>query len=48
MAGTPYGLDFGAVMAVGEAGGCDLAMLSELLPRVEEAVLSGCATQDEE
>lgn len=36
----PLGLDFGAIMMMGGARGVDTAMLAEILPRIEAAVLS--------
>jgi len=36
----PLGLDFGAIMMMGAARGVDTAMLSEILPRIESAVLN--------
>lgn len=41
MISQPCGLDFGAVMAMGAALGCDLALLAEVLPFVEYAIISG-------
>ncbi len=35
----PLGLDFGAIMMLGAARGADTAMLAEILPRIEAAVL---------
>ena len=42
------GLDFGAVMAVAAARGADLAMLSEVLPGVEMAIVAAHRGGDEE
>lgn len=36
----PLGLDFGAIMMMGAARGVDTAMLAEILPRIEGAVLN--------
>ncbi len=35
----PYGLDFGAVMQVGQALGADAALLADVLPQIETVVL---------
>lgn len=35
-----YGLDFTAVLEVAKARGADLALVAELLPRVEPAMLA--------
>ncbi|MBB3940692.1 hypothetical protein GGR39_002349 [Novosphingobium fluoreni] len=39
--GQPFALDFGAVMLVGMAADVDLALLQEVLPAVESAILLG-------
>lgn len=41
MAGTPVGLDFGAIMTVGAALGADLSLLAEILPDVELTIIAG-------
>lgn len=41
MSGTAVGLDFGAVMAVGQARGADPELLSEALPDIEIAIIAG-------
>lgn len=47
--GQPFALDFGAVMLVGQARGADTALLAELLPATERAILQpGGDSQDEE
>lgn len=38
--GVPFALDFGAVMAVGQARGVDLQLLAEALPAAEAAILA--------
>jgi hypothetical protein len=46
----PVGLDFGAVMALGAGRGVDQALLAEILPRIEGAIVhpdDGTDTQDE-
>ncbi|WP_309660090.1 MULTISPECIES: hypothetical protein [unclassified Sphingomonas] len=35
----PVGLDFGAVMALGAGRGVDQALLAEILPRIEGAIV---------
>lgn len=37
----PFGLDFGAVMMMGAARGADLALLADVLPACEAAILIG-------
>lgn len=39
--GTPFGLDYGAVMLVAQARSVDLVLVAELLPITERAILSG-------
>lgn len=39
--GQPFALDYGAVMLVGMAADVDVALLQEVLPAVEAAILSG-------
>ena len=39
--GTPFALDFGAVMAVGQARGIDVEMLADVLPAADRAVIAG-------
>jgi hypothetical protein len=50
--GGPFGLDFGAVLAMGAALGADQRMLAELLPAMEKAALDrlvdGAATDRED
>lgn len=36
----PVGLDFGAIMMMADAGGHDAAMLTEILPRIEAAIIN--------
>lgn len=45
--GQPFGLDFGAVMMVGAAQGVDTALLGEVLPALEGAVLSALNADDD-
>ena len=45
--GGPFALDFGAVMAVAAAIGADTALVAELLPDVENAILTGIAGDDD-
>ena len=50
MAGSetrPIGLDFGAVMMMGAARGVDLRLLSEILPRIEAAIIAPADEQDQ-
>lgn len=47
MSGQPFGLDFGAVMLMAQARGTDLALLSEVLPAIEAAILTGREAYDE-
>ena len=39
--GTPFGLDFGAVMMMGAAIGADLELLADALPAAEAAIING-------
>ncbi len=39
--GGAYGLDFGAVMAIGTARRVDLVLLADVLPACEAAILIG-------
>lgn len=39
--GQPFALDYGAVMLVGMAADVDTALLQEVLPAVEAAILTG-------
>lgn len=39
MVSRPVGLDFGAVMALGAGRGVDQALLAEILPRIEGAIV---------
>jgi len=48
MASEPIGLDFGAVMAMGDALGCDLPLLAEVLPFVEYAIVEGASDDGDE
>lgn len=50
--GHPFALDFGAMMMVGKARGADTNLLAELLPEIEQSVISsstgdGPAEEDE-
>lgn len=44
--GTPFALDFGAVMMVAHARNIDVEMLSDVLAHVERSVITGL-TDDE-
>jgi hypothetical protein len=44
--GTPFALDFGAIMMMGQAQGVDVEMLAAVLPEVEQAVISGIGDDD--
>ncbi len=46
--GTPFALDFGAVMTVGQARGADADLLAELLPDAEHAILAAHHDQTDE
>jgi hypothetical protein len=46
--GSPFGLDFAAVMAMGAAQDVDRAMLADLLPRIESIILDGLDESDME
>lgn len=37
--GAPYGLDFGAVMALGAAQNADMPLLAQVLPPIERILL---------
>ncbi len=37
--GTPFALDYGSVMMVGQARGVDLEMLAEIMPDAERAII---------
>lgn len=43
----PYGLDFGAVMQVGQALGADTALLADILPQIETVVLLALKGEDQ-
>ena len=45
--GTPFALDYGAVMQVGAALGADLALLAEVLPAAEAAIVAGLVDEGE-
>ncbi len=38
--GGAYGLDFGAVLALGAARAADMALLAEVLPTIEQVMLA--------
>jgi hypothetical protein len=44
----PVGLDFGAAMALGAGRGVDLALLAEILPRIEGAIVHPDDGMDDE
>lgn len=46
--GVVFGLDFGAVMAVGAARGVDTELLSEMLPVAESALVAFAINTDQE
>lgn len=48
MAAAAVSLDFASVMAVGQAQGVDLALLSEALPEIEIAILAGANGEADE
>lgn len=37
---VPFAIDFGAVMGMGAALGCDLELLADTLPAMERAVIA--------
>lgn len=41
--GAPYGLDFGAVLALGAAQRADMGLLSMVLPKIEKILLDQIA-----
>lgn len=43
----PCGLDFGAVMTVATAAGADTALVADVLPAVEQAILLGQQNDEE-
>lgn len=43
----PCGLDFGAVMMVATAAGADTALVADVLPVVEQAILLGQRNDEE-
>lgn len=43
----PCGLDFGAVMMVATAAGADTALVADMLPAVEQAILLGQRNDEE-
>lgn len=43
----PCGLDFGAVMMVATAAGADTALVADVLPAVEQAILLGQRNDEE-
>lgn len=45
-AGRPYGLDFNATLAMGEAQRADLDLLSAVLPQVEDVILKHLDKED--
>jgi hypothetical protein len=46
--GRPFALDFGTVMQMGSAVGVDLALLAEVLPTAEVAIINRIAEMSEE
>lgn len=48
MAGIALGLDFGAVLALGQAQGADVELLAEVLPEIEPLVLAAFQPDDED
>lgn len=48
MSGVPTGLDFGAVMAIAEAQGADLALLADAIGEFEIALLAGISGEDDQ
>ncbi|WP_173426225.1 DUF7697 family protein [Sphingomonas hengshuiensis] len=45
--GRPFALDYGAVLAVAEARGADKALIADVLPIVERAVIANLAGEGE-
>lgn len=45
--GTPFALDYNAVLAMAAAHEADAALLAEVLPAAEAAILSRFAEDDE-
>lgn len=45
---VPFALDYGAVMMMGAALGCDQQLLAEVLPAVECAIVAGLSGDDGE
>ncbi len=43
----PFALDFGAVMAMGQALGVDTALLADVLPTVEAVIVNRLAEEGE-
>ncbi len=48
MVSEAVGLDFGAVMAMGAALGCDLTLLAEVLPFAEYAIVQGARDEGDD
>lgn len=46
--GGPFGLDMGTVMMMGQSGSVDMAMLAEVLPGVEAAILAAFDEEDDD
>lgn len=46
--GTPFALDFGAIMQMGAARGVDAQLLSEALPHAEAAIVNRLAEAQSE
>ncbi|MGW8204404.1 DUF7697 family protein [Sphingomonas bisphenolicum] len=42
----PFGLDFGAALALGQARGVDMDLLAQALPRVERILLDELSADD--
>lgn len=44
--GRPFALDYSAVMQVGHARGADLALLADVLPIAEAAIINGLLEEE--
>ena len=44
--GTPFALDYGAALALGQAMGADMEMLADVLPGAETAILKRGVDED--
>jgi hypothetical protein len=46
--GGPFGLDMGATLLMGQAMGVDMALLADVLPSVEAAIIAAMDDEGEE